>query len=105
MRRGGFSLVELLVAVVVLEIGLLGVAGMLRLAAEGMARAARLERAVSLAEATADSLDAAGWGGEGETSHGAFLVRWSRVGGVVRVDVFHHGGGPDALLRVAWEGP
>lgn len=57
-RRHGFTLVEVVVALIVLELGVLGVLGTLALASETLRRAERLERATSRVEALVDSLSA-----------------------------------------------
>jgi len=59
VRSQGFTLVEVLVALVVLEIGLLGVVGSLMLAARLMTRAEMIERGVAEVERAYDSLSAA----------------------------------------------
>ncbi|MDP2957908.1 MAG: prepilin-type N-terminal cleavage/methylation domain-containing protein [Longimicrobiales bacterium] len=56
MTGRGFTLVEILVALVVLEVGLLGVVGTLWLAAVTLARAELTERGVAEAERVYDSL-------------------------------------------------
>lgn len=55
-RHGGFTLVEVVVALVVLEICVIGVASMLTLASRTLTRAERLEAAVATAEGVLDSL-------------------------------------------------
>lgn len=74
--RAGFGLVEVLVGLVVLEVGLLGVAGIVALAAGLLADSARTERALYAAEELADSLaeDAAPSEGEREVAGG--VLRW-----------------------------
>jgi type II secretory pathway pseudopilin PulG len=54
--RSGFSLVEVVVALVVLEIAAVGVAGILQLASSTLGRAEELESAVANAEGVLDSL-------------------------------------------------
>lgn len=56
MRRRGFTLVEILVALVVVEVGVLGVVGTLLLAARTLGRAEALEHGVTALEAAYDSL-------------------------------------------------
>lgn len=75
----GFTLVELLVALVVLEVGLLGVVGTLVLASGTLAGAEALERLVDEAGAVRDSLAAVAEPGPGsrETPWGA--LRWDGV--------------------------
>ena len=76
MTKGGFTLVEILVALVVLEVGLLGVVGTLWLAAVTLARAELTERGVAEAERVYDSLAAAEQpeGGALEAPYGT--LRW-----------------------------
>lgn len=52
----GFTLVEVIVALVLVEIGILGAVGTLVLASRNLAEAERLERAVLTAERVGDSL-------------------------------------------------
>lgn len=82
----GFTLVELLVAMVLLQIGLLASAGLVVLAARSLARAAELERAVTLVEGMADSLTSGPWHGAGERRVPPFQVRWSEVRDGFRVE-------------------
>ena len=76
--RGGFSLVEVLIALVMFEVGLLGVLAMTLQAQKTLSAAVALESASRAVEWLADSLSFAGWGGPGsiETEHG--LIRWRR---------------------------
>ena len=77
MSRGGFTLVEVLVALVVLEVGLLGVAGTLLVAGRTLGRAERGERAVASMAWTLDSL-AAGWSpGQGRDSLAWGTLEWT----------------------------
>ena len=73
----GFTLAEILVALVLLEVGLLGAAGSLVLATRVLHRARDLEWAVQSAWSAADSLVYVGAteGGEREEPFG--LMRWS----------------------------
>lgn len=57
-RHPGFTLVEVVVALVVLEVCVVGVASMLTLASRTLARAERLEAAVATVEGVLDSLRA-----------------------------------------------
>lgn len=77
MTRRGFTLVEVLMAMVVLEVGFLGVAGTLLLAARTMRRAESLERAVTEAGRLYDSVSSVGEVGPGETPVAVGRVRWS----------------------------
>lgn len=83
----GFSLVEMLVALVVLEIGVLGVLGLGALAARDVARAAELQRAVGLLEVAADSLLAVDDPTAGERAAGPHRVVWQPSGGELRLRV------------------
>jgi len=77
----GFTLVEILVALVVLEVGLLAVVGTSVLAARIMTRAELLERGVAEVERTYDSLAVVWPAGSGERSTGRGWVRWTVDGG------------------------
>lgn len=104
----GFTLVEVLVALVVLEVGLLGVVGMSVLAAGTMARAAERQRAVGSLEVVADSLLRHGVAGAGEREMGAHRIRWSTRGGVttvLAVRVREDGSDGDVLLEVGMARP
>jgi prepilin-type N-terminal cleavage/methylation domain-containing protein len=79
--RGAYSLVEVVVALVILAIGLLGSTGLVVTAARSVAEALRIEAALTLAEGVADSLTILGWQAAGERRDGAFLVSWSGSGG------------------------
>lgn len=75
--RGGFTLVEVLVALVVLQVGLLGVVATLLVASRTLARAERLEWAVAEAQRAADSLTASGaTGGAGRAASGPGELSW-----------------------------
>ena len=73
---GGFTLVEILVALVVLQVGLLGVLGSLVLAARTLTRAEALERAVVELHQVYDSLSSGAAPGEGERTSLAGRLRW-----------------------------
>lgn len=76
MRRG-FTLLEVVVALVVLELAVVGAAGTLALASSTLARADDLERAVAVADGVLDSLQRVEGPGTGLESYGAGGVRWS----------------------------
>ena len=76
--RAGFSLVEVLVALVVLEVGVLGVLAMTLQAQKTLLAAAALESASRAVEWLADSLSYAGWGGPGSIDTEQGLIRWTR---------------------------
>ena len=73
----GFTLVEVIVAIVIFEIGALGVLGTLLIASRTMARAEALERAVVTVERVADSLSAHGAAGQGALGFPGGRVVWS----------------------------
>jgi hypothetical protein len=73
-------LTEVVVATVILVVGLMGSAGLLRLAAREMGLAARAEGARWAAAALADSLVAGAVGGEGERVEAWGTLRWSPSG-------------------------
>lgn len=83
-----------MVALVVLEVGLLGVLAMTLQAQKTLLAAVALENASRAVEWLADSLSSAGWGGAGsiETEHG--LIRWMREADGLVTITFE--GGPGA---------
>jgi len=97
--EGGFTLVEILVAVVVLEVGLLAVVGTSVLARSILTRAEIVERGVAEVERTYDSL-AQGWSaGAGLRETPLGWVRWEvGASGAVRVDFGLYA--DSALVRV-----
>ncbi len=76
MRRG-FTLIEVVVALIVLEIAMVGVAGMLELGSSTLARAEALESAVAVAEGALDSLRQATIVEPGVRSFGGGDIVWS----------------------------
>ena len=87
--KSGFSLVEVVVSLLLLEVAMIGVLGNIVLAADILHRTERLERATATAEAVIDSL-------RGSATVGRDSVRFD--GGWVRWDV-----GEDYALEVgAW---
>jgi len=81
VRTRGFTLLEVLVAAVLLGVGLAAAAGTFRVAATSLARAARLERALLATEAVVDSLAHEGAVGSGERGEGGFRIGWTEAGG------------------------
>jgi prepilin-type N-terminal cleavage/methylation domain-containing protein len=80
--RRGFTLVEVLVALVILEIGVLGAMSLLALAGRTMARAERLENAVAAVEGVADSLTLAAAIADGSRSlPGGATLEWRAAPG------------------------
>ena len=84
MRRGrcaaraAFTLLEVVVALLVLEVAVVGLVGSLVLASATLTRAESLERAVATAEGVLDSLSrAANIGADSVPHAGGGIVRWS----------------------------
>ncbi len=85
MRRG-FTLVEVLVALVVLEVGILGAVGTLFLSARTLARAEAVERGVLEVERVLDSLRRGGASDGGSTRLEEGSVSWEPSGaGMMRI--------------------
>lgn len=99
--RGGFSLVEVVVAFVVFEVGILGVATMTLQAQKTLRAAAALESASRAVEWLADSLSFAGWGGPGSIEIEQGLLRWTReADGLVTV-TFQGGPGANGSVSLS----
>lgn len=96
--RAGFTLAEVAVAAVLLQLGLLTTLATLHLAAHATRRADGIERGVVLAEGLLDSLAAAPAPVPGGWRSGAFEAEWFVRGGDVAVEVRV---GPDTLRFVA----
>ncbi len=75
--RGGFTLLEVIVALIVLEVGVVGVVGALVLASSTLARAEVLERAVATTEGILDSLARTRSAGADSVLYPAGGVSWS----------------------------
>ena len=86
--RSGFTVIEVVVALVVLEVGLLGAMGMLTEASRTSSRAATLELGVAALEGVADSLLAMGWAGDGGLSMEEGELRWAAM--------------PDSSVLIGW---
>ena len=98
----GFTLVEVLVALVILQVGLLGVAGQIGVAHSMLDRAVRLEWAVAVAESVADSLSRFGYSGEGSIDLSAGRVGWELwSGGDGSILVWVEDRTPHQILEVA----
>ena len=74
--RRGFTLAEILVSLVVLEVGLMGAAGMLLVADRTLNRARDTEWALQEARTIADSLSSAGATAGGESVVEVGVIRW-----------------------------
>jgi type II secretory pathway pseudopilin PulG len=77
VRGAGFTLVEVVVALVVIEVGLLGVLGSLILAAQTLSQAEHLERATAEVHRVYDSLSVGALVGEGEREAPPGWLRWT----------------------------
>ena len=100
--RRGFTLVEVLVELVILQVGLLGVAGQIGVAHSMLDRAVRLEWAVAVAESVADSLSRFGYSGRGSIELAAGRVGWEPwSGGDDSILVWVEDSTPHRLLEVA----
>lgn len=86
MTRSGFTLVEILVAVVILEVGLLGVVGTLWLASRTVTRAELLERGVEVMEGVYDSLAGEPTASDGTKSVDLGQVEWFVNGRDLRLE-------------------
>jgi hypothetical protein len=83
---GGFSLVEVLVALVVFEVGFLGVVAMTLRAQNTLLATSVLESTSRAVEWVADSLSHVEWGGPGSIELEDGVIRWvAGAGGFVTV--------------------
>ena len=92
--RSGFTLIEVLVALVLLEVGLVGSIGTLVLAQRQMATAERLHWATQATASKADSLLARDAVGAGESAEWWGRVTWSPAEGGVRLRAEDGAGAP-----------
>ena len=98
--RGGFTLVEVLVAMVLLAVGLTGTMATLLLATRIQSRAWLLAEVGQRAREVADSVAAVG-GGSGQEEIGRVRLRWSiPAGGWGQVEARFDDAGTDPLLVV-----
>ena len=79
--RNGFSLVEVVVALMILQVGLLGVVGLFTLASRRLLHALLVERAVAEVAAVADSLSASGARNGGQSVRGDWRIVWEGQSG------------------------
>lgn len=84
--RGGFSLLELVIALVIFQVGLLGVAAMALMGQESMRRARLIMRGTVEATRVGDSILAAGGDARGQTFRPWGSLAWEETGdGAVRI--------------------
>jgi hypothetical protein len=104
----GFSLVELLFALVVFQVGVLGAAGMILMAQRNLMRAEITVRGVLEARIAADSAREAGAESSGSAMHPWGEVWWAPAPGVsggVRAAVFAHHMGDTVAVVTVWPRP
>jgi hypothetical protein len=77
---GGFSLIEVVIALLVLDVGLLGVLAMTFQAQRTLLTAVASESASLAVEWVADSISNTGWGGPGALETDLGVIRWAREG-------------------------
>ena len=75
--KAGFTLLEVVVALLVLEVSVVGAVGMLVLASSTLSRAERLERATATAEGVLDSLARGTSPGSGSVASDAGEISWT----------------------------
>jgi type II secretory pathway pseudopilin PulG len=80
-RTKGFTLLEVVVALVLLQVALLGVLGLFSLSSTRLTQALLTERAAAEVAAVADSLSRVGTREGGESIRGDWRVRWEVVDG------------------------
>jgi Tfp pilus assembly protein PilV len=104
--RQGSSLLELILALLLFEVGLLSVAGMVLVGQRHLTRAQRTMRGTLEGKRVGDSLLAAGAQGDGEARRPWGAVRWtgSGDGGLIVVAIAADGADTLAYLRL-WPVP
>lgn len=101
--EAGFSLAEVVVALLVLEVGVLGVAGLLALSGRVLTRGMLEERAVYAAEGAVDSLTRVGRPLAGSRAFPGGRIRWTTppaVEGLRRVRIRAVDAGGRSLLSL-----
>lgn len=102
----GFTLIEVVVALVLLEIGVLGVVGTLVLATRTLTEAEMTTRAAAEAASAADSLASHGFVAAGAAAFPGGTVRWEAAAdGTGRVIVVATGARADTLARLEMARP
>jgi len=96
----GFSLIEVVVALVLLELAVTGIAGILAVAGRAFADAERLERAIEAADWAADSLASEGMAGVGAQPFPGGMVGWGAGPWPGEAMIWAMDRAGDTLLRV-----
>ena len=73
----GFTLLEVVIAILVLEVGVLAAVGTMSVAVTNLARAERLERAVASSEGVLDSLAGVAGATSGASTLAGAEIEWS----------------------------
>ena len=98
--KAGFTLLEIVVALLVLEVAVVGLVGSLVLAAATLARAETIETAVATAEGLLDSLSRAGTPASDSVTYGGAVISWT-VDDSGGIGVRARDAGGDVLLDVS----
>jgi len=102
----GFSLLEVVLAMVIFQVGILGVAGMVLLGQRSMRRAGLVMRGALEAARVGDSVLLAGDDGPGLVTLPWGTVSWEGRGeGSVRVVALAPGGGDTVAVLLLWPPP
>lgn len=99
--RQGFTLIETMVALIVLAVGVLGAAATATLAARLLREAEAREGATVFGSAVLDSLLLVEAPGEGERVEGRYRARWRATGRTLTLEVTFHDGTTERM--VTWE--
>lgn len=106
MAREGFSLLEVVLALVIFQVGILGVAGMVLLGQRSMRRAGLVMRGTLEAARVGDSILLAGEDGPGRVIRPWGTVSWEGgEGGGVRVVALAPGAADTVAVLLLWPPP
>jgi Tfp pilus assembly protein PilV len=101
--RGGFSILEVVVALIVFQVGVLGVAGLVLTGQNSMRRARSILRGTLEATRIGDSVLAAGGDAQGRVSRPWGSLSWAGTEtGAVRVVALSAGGGDTLAVVLLW---
>ena len=103
--RAGVGIVEVIVALMLLSIGLLGLVSTAIVAQRSFTRAAAVERSAHAAAALLDSVLATPAAASGRRTASGFKAEWevSRTGGLVTVFVTIRAAGGGETLHTTWQ--